>query len=342
MNSLEVYMSTSLIPYDNLALENYLLNSDLREDEYILFFWINDRSVIIGRNQNPYAECDLEYLREKEILLARRITGGGAVYHDLGNLNISIVTAKSNFDKSVFTEIVQYALRDLGINAEITGRNDIEVDGHKVYGCATHYGDRNSLYHGCVLVSADLDNLSSALRADESKLTSKEISSVKSRVENLDNIIKGISIKQVSDAIELKLYDTLRVKTGTRKKRDCAELYRDSEIKGQINKYRSMFSSSDWIYGKKEPCGIKLKQRFNWGSITLIISLEGDVVDDVKIYTDSLETEVFEQIENGIRGRKYEKQELTEVINNLGSKIRDKNCNVIIEDVSNFFKEVIP
>jgi len=175
-------------PYLNLAIEEYLLkNSD---EEYFLL-WQNEPTVVIGKNQNAFAEINIEYTKKHGIHIARRITGGGAVYHDLGNLNYSYISNKKgsdiNFEK--FSRPVIEALLEMGIDAELSGRNDIMIGEKKISGNAQTHFENRVLHHGTLLYDSDLDVLSSALLVDKKKIETKAIKSTKSRVTNIKNFL---------------------------------------------------------------------------------------------------------------------------------------------------------
>ena len=176
-------------PYYNLAVEEYLFQT--AEDE-VFMLWQNEPTVVIGKNQNAYAEVELDVLRERGIHLARRITGGGAVYHDLGNVNYTFIakSGQQGIDFAHFTAPILRALAELGIRAELSGRNDLLVDGRKFSGNAQYSANGKTLHHGTLLFDSDLTVLSDVLRPDEEKIRSKAVRSVRSRVTNLAPLLQ--------------------------------------------------------------------------------------------------------------------------------------------------------
>ena len=178
------YQSANTDPYFNLALEDHLFARTAPGQELFLL-WQNSPSVIVGKYQNTWEEVNLRFLRSRDIPVARRLSGGGAVYHDLGNLNYTFITDAGRaeaFHFQVFTQPVLAALRRLGLDAQCSGRNDVTAEGRKLSGSAQYIRSGRLLHHGCIMLNTDLDALSGALRVGESKIRSKSIKSVRSRV----------------------------------------------------------------------------------------------------------------------------------------------------------------
>ena len=199
MNSMRLFVSESHDPYINLAFEEHLF----RGSDEAAFLWVNGPCVVIGRNQDPTCEADLAFLQENGIALARRLSGGGAVYHDLGNVNYSLVT-----DDSDSMRLVRWALATLalvGISARACGRNDIHVGTRKVGGMAECHLNGRSLLHGTIMVDVDLANLARALQPSPSKLERHGIASVEARVANLTDAAPSLTVAQLIDAFATTL-----------------------------------------------------------------------------------------------------------------------------------------
>ena len=178
-------------PYYNLAVEEYLLNNS---EEDIFMLWQNAPTVVIGKNQNAYAEVNLEYAREKEIKISRRITGGGAVYHDLGNINYTFITSEKKaraLDYEYFTRPIIDALKFLGLDCKLSGRNDLECDGRKFSGNAQFCSNGRILHHGTLLFNTDVSEMSAVLKVDKEKLEYKAVKSHKGRVINLIDLLEN-------------------------------------------------------------------------------------------------------------------------------------------------------
>ena len=187
-------------PYRNLAMEEYMTNH-VPDGTCILFLWQNRHTVVIGRNQNCWKECRVNFLEEEGGYLVRRLSGGGAVFHDLGNLNFTFIVRKTDYDVERQLQVILEAVRRLGIQAEKTGRNDITVEGRKFSGNAFYQTGDCCYHHGTLLVHADKENMSRYLNVPREKLASKGVSSVKSRVANLDEFCPGLTVDRVKAAL---------------------------------------------------------------------------------------------------------------------------------------------
>lgn len=187
-------------PWINLALEEYFLVNHSK-NEVVLFLWQNKDTVVIGRNQNPWSECNLPLMEEDNIRLARRITGGGAVFHDIGNINFSFILDRVTYDVGRQCGVIINGLKKLGINALISGRNDMTVDGKKFSGNAFGFRGKNALHHGTILIGADKEKMSRYLTVSHDKIKAKGIASVKSRVTNLSDIMPNITVDIVKEAV---------------------------------------------------------------------------------------------------------------------------------------------
>ena len=230
--------NTSTDPHFNMSFDEYCLQR-LPSDDDVFYLWQNRPSVIIGHNQDAAREVNLDYLKRNGIVLARRVTGGGAVYHDLQNLNYSIVGRKPRI------EVIVEALRSLGVPAELTGRNDIFVEGRKVSGFARSVYHQRELIHGTLMYDVDIDALTHALDTPESKLSRKGVASVRSRVTNLRDYLPGIEdIGQFRD----RLHEILAC--------GDSEMILGPEAMDAIEKRRiEKFAAPQWIYGTSDtPC----------------------------------------------------------------------------------------
>ena len=196
----KLVLGTSYDPWYNLAVEEYLLEQ-LSDDQIILYLWQNDNTVVIGRNQNPWQECKINDLEAEGGRLARRLSGGGAVFHDLGNLNYTLLFPKDRYNLDEQLTIVLNALSNLGIAAEFSGRNDIVYQGKKISGTAFYYGPKGAYIHGTILIDSNLNNLTSMLKVSAEKIKSKGIDSIRSRVMNLIEVKPQLTVSQVQDSI---------------------------------------------------------------------------------------------------------------------------------------------
>lgn len=239
---LKIAVADSASPFGNLALENTLL-SHIGADEIIMFLWQNEPSVVIGRNQDCRSECRLDLLRSEGVNLVRRFSGGGAVYHDMGNLNFSLIAAEPNYDLKKNFDTVLGALELLGVEATTEGRNDIIAGGGKISGSAWHVEGQNTCHHGTVLVCCDIGAMSKFLRTDTEKYRTKGIRSIASRVRNLVDIVPSVTIDDVKSAL-LRSFQTAY--DGAATERDMHDLPKD-----EIAKTESLLRSDEWIFLKR-------------------------------------------------------------------------------------------
>ncbi len=291
-------VSDSRNVYDNQALEEYLFDN-VEDDQVILYMWQNDNTVVIGKNQNAYKECNLAAMEERQINLARRISGGGAVFHDKGNLNFTFIAHKRNYDTKRQFEIIIAALSRFGINAEMRGRNDLLVDGRKISGSAfCRRGDR-CLHHGTILMSSDLDILTEVLNVDKQKLILKGVDSVRSRVANLNEFDPYITaVRIITDLIVL---------FGATIKGRVSELAMPSD--NQLKPYRDRFSSEEWIMGRNFDSDLAAYKRFHWGEIDCRVKLNEGIIADAIIYSDALNEQLIAAVTKSLIGRNFETSE---------------------------------
>ena len=290
---------------DEFCLENIVL------DEPFFYLWRNRPSVIIGLNQNAYSEVNLKYLEENGINLVRRVTGGGAVYHDLQNLNYTIVSpichpersegSMERSEGSTPTPIVA-ALRQLGVPAELTGRNDIFVEGRKVSGYARRVSNRQEIIHGTLMYDVDLDTLTHVLDTPGSKLNAKGIGSVKSRVANLKDYLPGFkSLDEVQAALQDILADG----------DDQMEL-----TESQLNEVRIMaetkFSTWDFIYGRSRETGIARTASLPCGTVSVEVCLDHGLITSISFYGDFLFGEPVQELSSILTGLRYDRPSIYE------------------------------
>lgn len=265
-------------PYRNLAVEEYLFRNTV-DDVFML--WQNEPTVVIGKSQNAHAEIDLDLARARGVHVARRITGGGAVYHDLGNVNYSILSpskGKDGIDFAYFTAPIIAALESLGVHAELSGRNDLTVDGKKVSGSAQHAEGDRVLHHGTLLFDSDLEALSAVLRVDEEKLRARAIRSVRSRVTNLRPYLNADCdakefIERIANFVT-QAYGATRI-----------SVPEDAEIERLFTRN----TSEEWRFPAREllSCySIVKKQRYPFGTVEISLDMQGDTVRDVRIGGD--------------------------------------------------------
>jgi len=296
-------------PRINLAIEEYALKN-LDINETYLLFYINEPSIIIGKNQNTIEEINTDYVENKGLHVVRRLSGGGAVYHDLGNLNFSFITKDDgdsfhNFRK--FTEPVVWALQKLGVNAKLSGRNDLEVEGRKISGNAQFSTKGRMFSHGTLMLNSELENVVSALRVKKDKIESKGIKSVRSRVANISEFLtEKISIEEFRALLLKNIFDGKdEIPEYTLTEEDWGKIY-------QLSKER--YQNWEWNFGKSPKFNLQHSHRFPVGSIDVRLEVNKGVIENCKIYGDFFGVGEVSEIENKLTGTRYERKELEQAL----------------------------
>ena len=305
-------VNTSNDPAYNIALEAYAFRELVNEDE-LFILWINRPAIIVGKHQNTIQEINKEYTDEHGIHVVRRLSGGGAVYHDLNNLNYTIISNKSEegaFDFKTFSQPVIATLADLGVKAEFTGRNDLEIDGKKFCGNAQAYYKGRMMHHGCLLFDVDMSVLGDALKVSKDKIESKGIKSVRARVTNiLNELPEKITVNEFSDKILEKMKETYP---------DMTEyvLSEDELVKIQESA-DTQFGTWDWTYGKAPEYTIERNVRYPAGKINTFANVQQSVIKNIKIYGDFFGIKDVEDIEKILIGTKYEYKDVLEKLKTI-------------------------
>ncbi len=280
-------------PYGNLALERYLLES-VQADQVILYLWQNSNTVVIGRNQSALAECRIQELTAAGGHLARRLSGGGAVYHDLGNLNFTFLAPTDLFDEEKQTEVVLRAVRRLGIAAQRTGRNDLVTEGGKFSGHAYYHRRGQSYHHGTLLISADADKMAAYLNPSPLKLAAKGVKSVKSRVCNLTDLKPGLSIAEAARAMAAAFDEVYKA--------SAKPLAIPASAQATIEDYRAEFASDRWILKDEQPCGHSREARFEWGCVRVDWDEEDGAITRAALYSDGLDADFLDAMPRALDG----------------------------------------
>ena len=303
----KVYISKSNNPYFNLAFEEYLVHH-ADSDGQILFLWQNQNTVVIGRNQNPWKECDLEALEAQQGKLVRRNSGGGAVYHDLGNLNFTFISAYS--EKKV-EENVAFMIRALAANdieAVFSGKNDILVQGYKVSGNAFFVEEDILCHHGTLLIDSNLQKLNSFLTVSEQKLRSKGIDSVKDRVKNLKALNAAITVENLTASLAnvFASNDKDALIEGV----DERILENNFAGREDLLERIKRFESWDWNYGSSPEFNIQFSERFSWGEVQLYFVIKDGYIVETEVNSDALDVHLPYKINKCLQNRPFDYDEI--------------------------------
>lgn len=290
--------------WTNLGRDEWFLEH-ISDGEMMLFFYVNNSAVIIGRNQNPWAECNLEAMERDGVQLVRRITGGGAVFHDAGNLNFSFIAAADRYDQNRQLRLILGAVQALGIPCEFTGRNDLVADGHKFSGNAYCMRSKVKQHHGTLLVSADLDRLQRYLRVDPRKLHSKGTASVRSRVCNLAQFCPGLTTNLVLEALK----DAYAREYGA-----FEEIAEGDLPAREIEPYVQKHASWAWRLGETPQFDLEVENRFCWGSVQLLFTLKHTQVADVRVFSDALDADLAQDVRQLLLGRRFGSEPLARAL----------------------------
>ncbi|MGE7761123.1 lipoate--protein ligase [Peribacillus sp. NPDC097895] len=313
-------------PRINLAIEEYALKH-LNIDETYLLFYINRPSIIIGRNQNTIEEINADYVEGNGITVVRRLSGGGAVYHDLGNLNFSFITKDDgdsfhNFKK--FTQPVVETLEKLGIHAELSGRNDILAEGKKISGNAMFSTKGRMFSHGTLLFQSEMEHIVSALKVKKDKIESKGIKSIRSRVGNIADFLKEpMSVEEFRSFLLQNIFqDSGEVTEYVLTEADWEKIHKISEER---------YQNWEWNYGKSPKFNMQNSHRFPVGSVDIRLEVSRGVIENCKIYGDFFGVGEVADIEQKLTGTRYEKVAISRVLDEID--VRHYFGNVTKEEI---------
>lgn len=302
--------NTSIDPHYNLAFEEYVFKKLDFNEEFVLL-WRNGPSIIVGKNQNTVEEINQEYVKENNINVVRRVTGGGAVYHDLGNLNFSFIAKADNNEKIDFKTYnvpIIKALEKLDVNCELSGRNDLVIDGKKFSGIAQSIIKGRVLNHGTLLFDSKLDILSKALNVKRDKIESKGVKSVSSRVTNIKAYVKDdIDVLEFKDVLLKNIFEYFN---------QPVEIYEltDDDKKNIQQMVDERYGTWEWNYGRSPKFNYKGYNRFAGGGVEARLHVENGLIENCKIYGDFFGKCEVKELEDKLKGVKYD---IDEVKNSL-------------------------
>ena len=291
------FLSTTCVdPYENLALEELLFET--QGEGATFYLWQNERTVVIGRNQNAWRECRVELLESEDGKLARRSSGGGAVFHDLGNLNFTFLLPKDQYDLVRQLGVIQKAAAKFGIETSFTGRNDLVLTatGEKFSGNAFRFSNNVALHHGTILISADFSRLGRYLAPSQMKLESKGVKSVVSRVTNLGLQNPALTVETMKQA----LMDAFEAEYGAYEPHSW-----DLIDKEKLEQKRQTYASWEWKFGTTPSFNISLENRFEFGCLELLLNVQNGFVKSAACYTDAMDATLAQRVEELLTGCNY-------------------------------------
>ncbi len=294
IDTLRIFESDGVDPHRNLAIEQHLLETVLGGC-CLLYLWQNERTVVIGKNQNAWAECRTSKLFGDGGRLARRLSGGGAVYHDLGNLNFTFLMREEDYDLMRQLSVIRKACALCGIETEISGRNDVLADGRKFSGNAFYRHEGRAYHHGTLLVDTDGEAMLRYLSPSKAKLEAKGVESVRARVVNLKELNPAIGIDRLKSAM----------KTAFSEVYDLPVSGSPAVDEDRISTLTAHYASDAWLFGRKLPFTFRCESRFPWGGIELQLSVDRGVVTDAAVYTDDMDPETAPRLRDALPGSPF-------------------------------------
>lgn len=319
-----IYMETgSTNPAFNLAYEEYVLKN--RREGTVLILWQNANAIIVGRNQDTEAEINREMVDRLGIQVIRRETGGGAVYHDLGNINYSFITDLGNPEDlhlKLFAEPIVRALGELGIRAEVSGRNDIVIDGRKVSGTAQRIENDRILHHGTLLFRSDLGKIQDVLRVDPLKMRGKKSTSVKSRIGNIaDYLSCSMDVTEFMKHLKRSLAgeDAIPATLDFRERNEVQKIMRDK------------YSRREWNTGKTFRAGFRRKKRWDGGILEVAAQIDGGRICKIRFIGDFLSRRPNDDLCSALEGHRFDMEECREVL--TGFMLEDLFGSIEAEEI---------
>ena len=296
IEKIALYESAGYNPHWNLAMEQHLLEQ-VTPGCCILYLWQNQNTVVIGRNQNAFKECRTTLLEQEGGHLARRLSGGGAVFHDLGNLNFTFLVPQADYDLDRQFSVIQEAVRSFGIPAEKSGRNDVLAEGRKFSGNAFYRNGTQAYHHGTLLVDVDMQKMGRYLNPSKAKLQSKGVDSVRSRVVNLRELNPDITI----DKLKAAMAEAFSKVYGLPLER-IAENALDMPY---VDALCQKNGSWEWLYGQKIPFTFEWEDRFPWGGIQIALQVENGIVEQARVYSDAMDWTIAPKLEQALTGCRF-------------------------------------
>ena len=324
----KLIISNQTNPYLNIAVENYLL-SQPSDGDIIMYLWQNRRTVVIGQNQNPYSECNVAQLEADGGFLMRRRTGGGAVFHDLGNLNFSFVVPYEMYDTMRQFAVLQRAVAAYGLETEVSGRNDVLCRGRKFSGNAFSKGKHQRLHHGTILIRTDVEQLQRYLKVKPAKLQKHGVSSVQSRVVNLSELVPEITAQNIIPPLVQAFEQEYGTPLQTIDFNTLTSLPEVQELAAE-------FSSPEWKYGRWQQFEAQKSGQFDWGGVdvSVIVDESQGIIRSIDIASDSLSPDAIAQVQNLLTGASIHHPPTHDILPAPGEQMLCDICSMLYSTVS--------
>lgn len=315
-------------PYENLAVEEELLNH-VPQNSCILYLWQNQKTVVIGKNQNAWKECRVKELERDGGFLARRLSGGGAVFHDLGNLNFTFIMNTEDYDLEKQLEVILKAVESLGIKAQKSGRNDIITeDGKKFSGNAFYHNGGKSYHHGTLMIKVDKETVQKYLNVSKLKLESKGVNSVKSRIINLSELNPKVNVENMTEAL-IKAFEEIY-------ENKAEEFLLSEESKNEILSFKERNESFEWRLGRKITFDWRGEERFSWGCFDIELKVESGKIKESAVYSDAMDGDFLSEIPSSINGQIFSAKALKKAIAPLAEKESDDFRRKMLFDIMDY------
>ena len=293
ITQLFTFQDDNTYPYRNLAYEATLMEA-VTDGAVILYLWQNRHTVVIGRHQNAWKECRVRDLEEDGGFLVRRLSGGGAVYHDDENLNFTFLIKDEDYDVQRQSQVILEAVKMLGLDAELSGRNDITIDGRKFSGNAYYRSGNQRYHHGTLLVDVNTEAMARFLKPSQAKLKSKGVDSVRSRVVNLKDLKPDLTIEALKQAMIEAAEKVYGVPSQPLDPEDISA--------SRVEHWQGIFESEDWRLGTRIPFTFEVEERFTWGTIDVQLDVKRGAIHEAAVYSDAMEDRAVTAVRHALKG----------------------------------------